>query len=248
MSLPFDLGTGAAVWLLAATFVASFVRGYSGFGFAALLVAATGLVTNPLYAVPVVILGDIATAVLQMRGIWGRIDWKRVAALFAGAFPGAPIGIYLLSSVGVDLARAVISVFILAMCLLLWVGWQFHRTIGAGPTAGVGFVSGFINGAGVGGLPVAVFLAAQPIAAGVFRATLIAYFALMDVWSLPLMARAGMITTDTFVALALVFPVMTLGIWLGARRFLNAEPASFRQFAILLLAVLATLGLLKSVF
>jgi len=37
-----------------------------------------------------------------------------------------------------------------------------------------------------------------------------------------------------------------LGVWLGSLRFIAAEPLSFRRFAIILLAVLAILGLGKS--
>lgn len=247
MALPFGLSPEAATFLAVAAFVAAFVRGYSGFGFAALLISATSLVTNPLYAVPVVILCDILMTVQQLPGIWARIDRKRVATLFVGALVGVPLGVTILSSIGTDLARGVIAGFVLIMCAALWTGWNFAGTVGNGGNAGVGFLSGFANGAGVGGLPVAVFLAAQPVAASVFRATLIAYFTLMDLWSLPLMARAGMIGADTFRAVLFILPLMVAGIWLGGRHFLKAEPQSFRRFAILLLATLAGLGLVKSV-
>ncbi|MBC7142620.1 MAG: sulfite exporter TauE/SafE family protein [Rhodobacteraceae bacterium] len=247
MALPFGLAPEAAGFLAVAVFVAAFVRGYSGFGFAALVVSATSLVTSPLHAVPVVILCDILMTAQQLRGIWARIDRRRVATLFLGALVGVPLGVTILSSVGTDLARGVIAGFVLIMCAALWTGWSFSGTVGNAGNAGVGLVSGFANGAGVGGLPVAVFLAAQPVAAPVFRATLIAYFTLMDLWSLPLMARAGMIAADTFRAVLFVLPLMVLGIWLGGRHFLRAEPQSFRRFAILMLAVLALLGLVKSV-
>ena len=54
MSLPFDL-TPFGMGFMALTFlVAAFVRGYSGFGFSALVVAGSSLVTNPLNFVAVV--------------------------------------------------------------------------------------------------------------------------------------------------------------------------------------------------
>jgi len=247
MDLPFGLSAAAAAWLGLAVFGAAFVRGYSGFGFAALVISATSLVTSPLHAVPVVILCDILMTAQRVPGIRAQIDWRRVAYLFLGALPGVPIGVMILSGIGTDLARAVIAAFVLVMCAGLWLGWSFPGTVGGPGHAGTGFVSGFANGAGVGGLPVAVFLAAQPVAAAVFRATLVAYFTLMDLWSLPVMARAGMIEGDTFRAVLYAVPLMVAGLWLGGRHFLRAEPQSFRRFAILLLAVLAGLGLMKSV-
>ncbi len=98
----------------------------------------------------------------------------------------------------------------------------------------------------MGGLPVAVFFAAQPISAATFRATLIAYFTLLDLWTLPNMWRADLIVRDTLIVTVVSLPLMSAGVWLGGRRFLSAAPQEFRRFAILLLAVLALLGLGKS--
>jgi len=244
--LPFDLSLSAALWLGLTFFVAAFVRGYSGFGFAALVVSGAGLVTNPMLLVPVVILADIALTAQQARGIWHHIKWRRVSMLFLGCLAGVPISVWALSAIGVDLARAIISLYILAMCALLLTGWQLRRATGDAAHIGTGFISGLANGAAVGGLPVAVFFAAQTLSAAAFRATLIAYFTLLDLWTLPIMAWQGLITRDTFIATAMGLPVMILGVWLGSRRFIAAEPLGFRRFAIILLAVLALFGLGKS--
>jgi uncharacterized protein len=197
--------------------------------------------------VPVVLLADAFLTVQQARGIRPHIDWRRAGALFAGCLIGVPVGVHALAAVGIDTGRAVISIFVLAMCGLLLLGWRFRGHVGMPGHAGVGVLSGLANGAAVGGLPVAVFFAAQPIPAATFRATLIAYFTLLDLWTLPVMWQAGLITRDTVIATALAFPLLSLGVWLGGRHFLRTEPQNFRRFAILLLAILASLGLLKSV-
>ena len=247
MTLPFDLAAGQAVFLVLALLAAAFVRGYSGFGFAALTVASAALVTNPLLVVPVVLLADLAMSAFQARGAWRDVDWRRTLALFLGALVGTPLGIWALTGVGIDLARAIISVYVLGMCGVMMAGFVFRKPVATGWNVPVGVVSGMANAAAVGGLPVAAFFAAQPVAAGVFRSTLIAYFTLLDLWSLPLMWRAGLVVSDTWAALVVAVPVVALGSWLGGRHFFRSEPQSFRRFAIGLLAVLAVLGLLKSV-
>ena len=244
--MPFDLGLPAALWMGIAVFGAAFVRGYSGFGFAALIVSAAGLVTSPLYFVPVVVLADMVLTAQQARGIWREIDWRRVATLFAGALVGVPAGVALLTGLGIDTTRAIISVFVLAMCGLLLAGWSFRKPQGDASHVTVGVVSGLANGAAVGGLPVAVFFAAQALPPTVFRATMIAYFTALDIWTIPNFWAAGLITRDTLIATLLCLPLMSLGVWLGGRRFRAANPANFRRFAILLLATLALLGLGKS--
>lgn len=246
MTLPFDLTPLAALWLAVAILVASFVRGYSGFGFTAIIVTAASLVTDPLHLVPVVIIADICLTVQMARGVWVHIDWRRVWLLALGTAVGVPLGVWAIAQVGGDTARAVISVYILIMCGVLLAGWRMAQS--AGPTAHIatGAIAGLANGAAVGGLPVAAFFAAQPIPAATFRATLVAFFTIMDLGTLPTMGLFGMITTETWIATAMGLPLMILGVSLGTRQFLHANPQGFRRFAIFLLAALALMGLGRS--
>jgi uncharacterized membrane protein YfcA len=133
------------------------------------------------------------------------------------------------------------------MCLILLAGWQFGRQLRGSVNLWVGVVSGIANAPGMAGLPVAAFFAAQTMPANVFRATLVAYFPLLDLISAPLYFYHGMVSYDTVWASLLALPLVFLGNWLGSRHFLNTDPQEFRRFAIVLLGVLAALGLLKSV-
>lgn len=245
LSLPFDLGPGAMAWLALVCLVAGYVRGYSGFGFAAIVVTGAGLVADPMLLAPVVILSDLLLTGQQVRGIRGAIDWRRVAGLFAGCLVGVPLSVWALAAVGVDAARAAISAFVLAMCALMALGWRLRRQ-GDGANAGVGLISGLANGAAVGGLPVAAYFAAQGLAPAAFRATVIAYFCALDLWTLPVMGQAGLVTGQTVLAAVWLFPAMSLGVWAGGRRFIATPPEDFRRFAIVLMAALALAGLLRS--
>lgn len=242
----FDLTPLAALWIGFVMFAAAFVRGYSGFGFAALVMTGGSLVTSPFHLMPVVVLADVAMTAGQLRGIWPSVNWRRVAAMLLGALPGVPLGVWVMLRIGDDAGRAVISVFILAMCALLLAGWRMARQATDTAHAAAGLASGLANGAAVGGLPIVAFFSAQPMAAVAFRATVIAYFTLLDLWTLPVMAASGLIVQRSFVAVALGLPVMAAGLWLGGRRFHATSPENFRRFAIILLAALAALNLLKS--
>ena len=100
---------------------------------------------------------------------------------------------------------------------------------------------------GMGGWPVAAFFAAQPTAAATFRATLVAYFPILDLYSAPLYWLHGMVGWDTLVASLMLLPLVLLGNWLGSRHFFGTDPQEFRRFAIGLLGALALIGLVKSV-
>ena len=245
--MPFDLGPVALWWMAVAIAVAAFVRGYSGFGFSAMVIAASGLVTNPLNFVAVVVVLETVMSVQAARGAGPHVDWRRVWWLLAGAAVGLPLGLWVLTGVTEDTARAVISVYVLIMCAVLLLGWRMRAEVRGPGNVAAGLVSGLANAPGMGGLPIAAFFAAQPMQASVFRATLIAYFPLLDLYSAPLYWYAGLVSWDTLWAALIALPLTALGNWLGGRYFLNTDPQDFRRFAIVLLAGLAALGLLKAV-
>ncbi len=247
MTLPFDLSVGAAVFMAVAFAAAAFVRGYSGFGFSALVVTAGSLVTNPLYFVAVVMFCEFTMTFQQWRGVWRDVDWRRVTALMIGALVGVPVGLWVITQVPVDTARAVVAGYVLVMCGVLSFGWRIRRSMGFGADTGVGTFAGLANAVGMAGLPVATYFTAQGMGAATFRATLIAYFAILDAFTAPLMWWHGLVTWDTAIVVLASLPIIAIGIWAGGRHFLNTDPQDFRRFAILLLATLAGLGLIKAV-
>lgn len=246
MSLPFDLGPWAALWMAVAILGAAFVRGYSGFGFSAILIAASSLVTNPLNFVAVVVILETLMSLQAARGAGPHIDWRRVGLLMAGAAVGLPLGLWVLTGISEDAARAIISGYVLLMCAVLLIGLRLRSEARGASNLVAGVISGLANAPGMGGLPVAAFFAAQPMPAAVFRATLIAYFPLLDLYSAPLYWWAGLVSWDTLWAALVALPLTLLGNWLGGRHFFGSDPQEFRRFAILLLAALAALGLVRA--
>ena len=234
------------MFLALAVLGAAFIRGYSGFGFSALVVSASSLVTSPLYLVPVVMLLEVAATIGQAPAAWPNANGKLLGLMLAGACLIMPLSVWGLASLDIDMLRLVISLWVLAMCGLLLTGWSFKRQVGTPGYLVAGMVSGLANGAAVGGLPVALFLAAQNIPAIVFRATMIFYLCAIDLVALPMLGFNGLITRDTWIAAAASLPLLALGVWLGGRRFVSTSPENFRRMAISLLAFLALLGLVKS--
>ncbi|MBS1304314.1 sulfite exporter TauE/SafE family protein [Loktanella sp. SALINAS62] len=244
--MPFDLTPQIVIVLAVALFGAALVRGYSGFGFSAIFIAVAALVTNPVPLIPVVFLCEIAMTALQARGIRGHVDWSRALWLLAGAAVALPFAIFGMLALPVPAVRLVISVVIGAMALVLLSGWSLKTRLPLPAHAGVGLLAGTANAAGVGGLPVAACLGAQPIPAATFRATMIVFLTGIDLMTLPLMALGGNVTGDTFLAAVIAAPILAVGILLGNRRFAAAPPAAFRRFAIWLLLALSMLGLIRA--
>ena len=68
-----------------------------------------------------------------------------------------------------------------------------------------------------------------------------------DLGPVALYWMAGLVSWGTLWASLIALPLAVLGSWLGGRHSLRTDPQEFRRFAILLLAGLAGLGLIKAV-
>lgn len=242
----FDLSIAELAALAIALVGAAYVRGYSGFGFSAIFITAASLVTNPLPLIPVVFASEIAMTAFQARGIRDDIDWGRVAALLGGAAIVLPFSVAAMLALGADTARIAVSAIVLVMSLLLLSGWTLQRQIKAPGHVGVGTVSGLCNAAGVGGLPVAAFMTAQTMSAATFRATMIVYLTGLDLITLPFLWHGGLVTSETAIAALCAFPLLGVGVWLGSKQFSAASPSTFRRFAVILLLVLSSAGLIRA--
>lgn len=238
-ALPFEFTSGEALFLAAALFGAAVIRGLSGFGFSAIFVLCAALVTNPLPLIPVLFACEIIMTAFQARDIGPHIAWRRVIPMLSGAAIATVPSVYIMAQLSDEIARLVISALILALCALLLSGWQIKHTVKTPGNVLAGMISGSANSAGVGGLPIAGFLAAQNLNSAVFRATLIVYLAGIDMLALPIMAANGLVGPKIWISIAIALPIIGAGVWLGSLFFPRISQKRFRQGVITLMTILA---------
>lgn len=235
--------------MLAGLILASLARGYSGFGFSALLVASWSLVTDPAKAVALALIMEVTASVFQAFSVWKDIPWKRVGLLIAGAAIGTPIGTHLLANTDERLLRLGLAAFIFVAALALLSGWKLKKRANGLGTASVGAASGVCNGAvAMGGLPVAIFLTADGDSPKAIRAAVVAYFFLLDILGLIFLSREGLVGGDSVSLAVLCLPILLLGMWAGGRHFLGATPDGFRRVTLGLLLMLSVIGMLRAIW
>jgi len=227
-------------------FAAGYVRGFSGFGFSAIVVASMAIIMEPLVIIVMVMLFEICASAFQINHAWQRLDQPQVGRLLAGAVIGMPIGVALLVSLDIDMVRIAISALVLGLALILLSGWSLKKRPGSPGQFLVGIGSGFANSAAIGGLPVGLFLTAQNAEPARFRANMIGYLFALDIVGIGIMAYFGKFSLDIIITAAALFPAMFLGVHLGSRQFFSTPPKSFRKLVIVLLIGLSLAGLAKS--
>jgi uncharacterized membrane protein YfcA len=234
------------VWVALAALGAGLVRGLTGFGGAMIIVPVISLFLGPVVAVPVLNVIDTITSLPMLPPAMRRCHWREVIPLFIGAVLLLPLGVYLLTYVNPDLLRHVMAVIILIMAVIMALGLRYHGEPTRIVSLVVGAASGLMTGAvGLSGPPVALFWLGGKANAMTTRANIIAYFGLMSVAVIAVMAWHGLFTVPVLRLSLILMPLYALGVIIGARGFRYASEGFFRLFVLLLIAGVAVFSLVR---
>jgi len=239
-----ELSAGELAFCAVVLLVASYIRGYSGFGFSAVLVAGATFVIEPVAAVPLALTFEVLASLAQGPSIWHEIRWPDFRLLLAAAIVGNPIGLVILTTVDSDVLRGVT----LAVLLALTAGLLVNHSARVHPTPllvfSVGVVAGVVNGAtAMAGLVLVLAMSMAAISAAETRATLIAYFFASNLVVIVGLFVAGELTDELFWRVLLGIPLLVAGIVAGSLRFRSTSETAFRRVALWLLAAIAIVGL-----
>lgn len=228
-------------------FGASIIRGYSGFGFAMICALTLTYVFPPSQITPLVLLMDVAASAWLFWKSRKKVDWKGLKLIGLGAVICLPLGTFALVVVPANPMRICIALIILFLCIALI--RQKKRISAPGPAATtlVGLCSGFLTGvAALGGPPVILFYFSSDRPVAVSRASMIAFFLMVDIMALVSSVFYGLVTPKVISLSMSMFLPLSLGIWLG-NFFFNryANEAAFRKQVILFLMVFAVISLVK---
>ncbi len=224
--------------------VGAAVRGYSGFGFSAVLMAGLSLTLRPAEIVPIAISLEVLASLGQASQTWRDIDWQRLGVVLATGMIGNPIGVALLVHLPAETMRVAVCGFTAAASAALMGLPRLNVPVGPALLACAGLVAGIVNGAtALSGLVLALFLTLTGLAPARLRATFVAYFFLTDLWTGLLLAREGLFDMTAIRRVLVSVPVLGIGLWLGGRVFVGTSPDTFRKVTLSVLIVLSLGGL-----
>ncbi len=240
------LSGGEAAAAFTIVLVASVVRGYSGFGFSAVLVAGLSFLIDPIEAVPLAIGLEVLASMVQGRSVWDDVDWRRFGALLAAAIVGNPVGVWLLTTVDAEPLRLFTFIMLAVLTLALLSG----RRVAVAPTLPVfffaGVVAGVVNGAtAMSGLVLVLVMTSLQVSPAEMRGTLIAYFFASDLVVLGLLFAGSELDVTYGWRILLAVPVMIIGVLIGTQAFRGSSVEQFRRVTLLLLLTVSVVGLAR---
>jgi uncharacterized membrane protein YfcA len=242
--IPGDISFNVAIAICAIALVSGVARGFSGFGSALIFMPLASSIAAPRLVAALLLIIDFIGSAPLIPNAWKRADRKATAIMALGALVGVPIGTWLLSRLEPVTTRWIISVFVLALLLLLLSGWRYRGKDHAAISIGIGGLSGFCSGlAQTGGPPIVGYWLGRPIASVIQRANIVLFFAASDFFSLVSYALTGLITTDAIRFSIVVGPIYATGVGLGALLFGRASEHLFRAICYALIAAAVLIGL-----
>lgn len=228
------------------------VRGFAGFGYAALVVGGLSPFVPPGPVVLSVLVLEVLASASLLRGVAPSVDRAWLKVLLLGNAVCLPLGMVALAWLPVLWVRMLVGVALLAAALGL------RRIEGRALRPGrrlrglAGVASGLLNGlAASGGVVAAMLMATTRIEPVAMRATMITFLFWVSLyavaWALGLTV-AGTPTTpllgwDTLRWVLALLPAMLLGMRVGTGAFGAAPPRQYRRFVLNLLVVISALGL-----
>lgn len=239
--------TAQIIAVIGAVFVASFVQALAGFGFGLLAMPLMTLAVSPTSAVVVSTLVGVLVSTWQSWFLRADAERPIVKRMAIGAYLGMPLGLVVLNTVSETALRFALGVAVLAAVVLLALDVQIRA--GRTGDAVAGFASGVLNTSlSTNGPPLVFVLQARRLDAAAFRATIVAVFALSNVFAVTLFILTGKVNRNGVVAALLAVPALLAGQLIGfpLRRHLHGE--RFRAFVLVLLGaagVSAIIGALR---
>jgi uncharacterized membrane protein YfcA len=223
------------LFAFAAVFLAAIVQSLTGFGFGIIVVPLLALVISPKVAAPLTLINAFILNVLILSRSYSDVDLKRIWPLALAAFAGLPIGTWVLVNGGVPLLRLYIGVATTVFTVLYFFGFRREVTNERLASIPVGFASGLMQGSiNMSGPPVILFFTNQRIPRDVFRASIVAYFTLVILATMPLYAAGGILDLDALLNAIVTAPALVLGTVVGVRLIPRVDEAQVRRITLLI--------------
>ncbi|MEC7100179.1 MAG: sulfite exporter TauE/SafE family protein [Pseudomonadota bacterium] len=243
-----NLTIGNFIFFCAVILIASFVRGFSGFGFSASSISLLTFILPPVEVVPIILLLEVIASFFMIPSIWDKINWKFVIFLLFGVTFGTPVGVKLLSSLEPKLMHIVISVTVIFFAIMLLKGYKNKKLNHNFSKFFVGVVAGTANGFGtLAGLPIALYFLIIAVEPAVIRASIAALFFFTDSYALILTYLSGLLELSfLYRTLPLIF-IVPVGVFMGTRLFKGSTKESYKKYVLYFLIIVSIFGLIKSV-
>ena len=231
-------------WLVCGSILAGIVRGFSGFGTAMVFLPFAGSVTNPVWALTILVVMDVIAPITLVPRTIKDTNPGELVMLGVGLIVAMPVGIYVLELLPVDLFRYLVSGLTILLLLMLIFGVRYQGQLSRPMVYGAGGLGGFFCGCvGLPGPPVIMLYLASNLPPVVIRANLFIYLIVADVLLLVYFGLKDILSVQAIILGIIVSISYLAALWLGSLLFNPEKEKTYRIAAYVIIAGSAITGL-----
>ena len=223
-------------------FASGLVQGCTGFGMGLIASSSLMLFLPPREVIPIVLLMSTVNTALAVWPSRRHVSIRLLTPVTIGALAGLPLGVFALKAADPGLFKVCVGAFVTLFAIALLTGWKKPLPERLPILLPLGAVSGFLGSStSMAGPPIILFLANQRTPKDVFRASLLAYFFILNCILLVVYPLTGLLTLTAVCRGAVLMPALLIGTFAGIRLSRHIPEQAFSRIA---MAIVLIMGLM----
>jgi uncharacterized membrane protein YfcA len=224
-------------------FGAGLIRGFTGFGGPAFILAILTLFFTPYSIVSKILVVDFIASVYLFKAVYREIDWRATASMVIPTLVCMPLGHWLLIELDPLWMKRAMALIIATACVMMLVGFRYRHPMTTHWLIFVGVCAGIVFGGSYIALVAVVFILLGPYDKHQGRTLIISWSFFAVLGFALISALSGTTGVDDVIAAAPGAVTYLLGTWMGSHGFRKSSEKVFRRAAIAVLLCLAIFNL-----
>ena len=235
---------GIAIIALVA-FGGGLVRGFTGFGGPAFILAILTLFFTPYSIVSKILVVDFIASVYLFKAVYREIDWRATLYITIPTLIFMPLGHWLLIELDPLWMKRAMALIISTACVMMLIGFRYKHPMTNMWLVFLGIIAGTIFGGTYIALVAVVCILLGPYDKYAGRTLIIAWSLFAVLGFALISALSGTTGVDDVVAAAPGAATYLLGTWIGSHGFRKSSEKLFRRAAISALLALSIINLVS---
>jgi uncharacterized membrane protein YfcA len=219
----------------AVALLAGLIRGFTGFGGPAFMLAILSLFYNPAFVIGKILLVELFASSYMTFQVRRSIAWRTTLAIAIPTLLTMPLGHWILLHAEPTLVRKFIAGVTLFSCLLMMLGLRYPNRLGMISSIAVGLIGGLVFGASYIALLVVAVVLMGPYDKTDTRALITSWGFIIGVWFVVISVARDQTHWIDVLHTAPAIATYFIGSWIGARFFSRSSETVYRKVAIVLL-------------
>jgi len=228
---------------MGAAVAAGFVRGFTGFGGPAFMLAILTLFFTPVDVISQILIIEFIATTYLFAGLWKQVNWHTTLPLTVATVLTMPLGHWLLTHTDPATMKLVIAILILLACMLMLTGFRYQTPMSKPGLFALGLVGGLIFGASYIALIVVSVVLMGPYNKNQSRTLIISWNFIIAIWYIIISMYRGTTEAGDVIEAMPATGAYLIGTWVGARVFDGSNESGYRKAAIITLLTIALISI-----